>query len=333
VSVSLVTITGASSALAAPPKVGVPRPVDTTQAAPEAAAPEAAPAVAPETPPAAEPTAPAGTETAASIPPSEDDITNTAEDPDRRYYFLGLRYRGTIIPKFLMNIFVDEGTTTYSNTFGVELDMRKGGQSMIPWLVYTEYGMGDTLFHQKATDTTIPGNYSVVSSGLKSIYLGLDELWSTPIDQSHHWDFEFGFGVGVGILFGDLVNNWVYVDNSGPLVASTGVHYRTCHTELDGPGCARMNHQNAQIAKINNYKEPFWSNGGSVPNIFPNVWFPTFGVRYKPIKELQARLGVGFSLTGFWFGLGLDYGFETPEDKGTMPTKPKASLRSLRDML
>jgi hypothetical protein len=257
-------------------------------------------------------------------------ITETREDPNRSYYFIGLRYRGTVIPQFLMHLFVDEGTTVYSNTIGVELDIRKQEQSTIPWIVYSDYGMGDTLFHQKG-QPTIASNYTVVNSSLKAIYLGLDELWAVPIDASHHWDFEFGFGVGLGIFFGDLVNNWAKEDPNGPLVASTGVHYSQCTAFDFAASCQSVSHQGADPMhpKVGGYKEPFWFSGGSVPNIFPHISFPQLSLRYKPIKQMEARLGVGFSLTGFWVGLSADYGLETPDKS------PKASsgLGRLHDML
>jgi hypothetical protein len=340
---ALVTIAATSSVLAAPKKKGPkPKPADTTETAPPASS--SAPASADQAPAAAEP-APASTAaTAAETTPAKGDAaaetkptvdnTDTKEDPNVRYYFIGLRYRGTIIPQFFESLFVDEGRTVYSNTFGVEIDMRKGGQSMIPWIIFTEYGMSDTLFHQKGTDTALPGNYSVVNSSLKALYLGLDELWSAPIDESHHWDFEYGFGVGIGIVFGDLQNNWVHVDDTnGPLQATTGNpphRYARCQLATDGPGCSTSDHQNAPVAKVGNYVEKNWFNGGSVPVIFPNIVFPSLGVRYKPIKQFEARFHVGFSLTGFWFGLSADYGLEKAEDKSV---KASSSLSHMRDML
>ena len=267
-----------------------------------------------------------GTASAPMPKADEFDNTNTREDPNIRYYFVGLHYRGTIIPQFFENLFVDEGGTVYSNSIGIELDMRKQGQSMIPWIQYTDYSMGDTLFHQKG-ESDIPGNYSVVNSQLKALYLGLDELWSMPIDESHHWDFEFGFGVGIGIVFGSLYNNWVYEDDqNGTLHASTGRSYVKCNSESSGilpppgfpagtgTGCMKSDHQNASIAKVGNYSEPNWFNGGSVPVLFPHISFPQFSVRYKPIKQMETRLSVGFSITGFWFGLSANYGLEKPED-------------------
>jgi hypothetical protein len=266
----------------------------------------------------------------------EDDNTNTFEDPGKRYYFVGARYRGTIIPQFVENLFIDEGRTLYQNTAGVEVDIRKGGQSMIPWLVYADYSMGDTLFHDKGgapTGPGDPGNFSVVNSSLKAIYAGLDELWSVPIDKGHHWDFEFGFGVGVGFVFGNLMNDWVFVNPNGPLVASSGTHYSECQTFNENstfPSCQVSGHTGATTPKVGGYVEKNWFQGGAVPVVFPYISFPNLGLRYKPIKQMEARLGVGFSLTGFWFALSADYGLETNETK---PPKPSGSLARLHDML
>jgi hypothetical protein len=55
---------------------------------------------------------------------------------------------------------------------------------------------------------------------------------------------------------------------------------------------------------------------------------PEVGLRYKPIKELETRLSVGFSLTGVWFGLSADYGLERKPDETPGGASHKSSLRS-----
>src|SRR4051812_34152257 len=69
-------------------------------------------------------------------PHDEWDVKDVEELPGKTYVFIGLRYRGTIIPKFMLNLFVDEGATIYSNSIGVEMDLRKDGFSLIPALSY-----------------------------------------------------------------------------------------------------------------------------------------------------------------------------------------------------
>jgi hypothetical protein len=245
----------------------------------------------------------------AAPPPSDGPgtMTDTSEDPTKRYYFIGLRYRGDIVPQFMINMFVDGGQTLYSNSIGIEADLRHDGFSLIPALTYSDYGTGDMLFLQKGKDAADPGNWSLVNSGLKAIYASADLLWSVRI--ANHWEFEYGAEFGLGVLFGTLEDNWVTPTNGTQVSAS---NYTACQTITQGIGCSPANHQNATTNKVGGYQEPSWVNGGSKPNIFPLINFPQVGLRYKPIKQMEARFGLGFSLTGFWFGLSADYGLEKP---------------------
>jgi hypothetical protein len=231
-------------------------------------------------------------------------MTDVHEDPTKRYYFIGLRYRGDVIPQFMLNIFVDGGKTIYSNSIGAEIDMRHDNFSLIPAITYTEYGTGDIVFAQKNTDETMASNWSVVNSSLKGLYFSADLLWSTKI--ATHWDFEYGAEFGLGVIFGTLENNWVYAPNGGQI---SPTNYAACTSmTLTEPGC--FNHTNPTPPHINGFQEPSWANGGSKPNVFPLINFPQLGLRYKPIKQMEARVGIGFSLTGFWFGISANYGLE-----------------------
>jgi hypothetical protein len=266
------------------------------------------------------------TDTTASAEPEANPsaMTYTKEDPAKKYYFVGLRYRGTIIPQFMENLFVNDGATIYSNTIGAELDMRQDGKSLIPWIAVTTYSTGNILFLQKGKDPTDPDQYSIVNSGLWSIYVGIDELWSMPI--ADHLDFEYGFGVGVGYVGGSLQNDWVFPATAatpGALRASTGAYYQPCQSQLEGTSCQPAYHQNSTVAKVGGYIEPNWFQGGSVPVIFPHIAIPQFSLRYKPIKQVESRLSLGFSLTGFWFGLSVDYGLEKNDKADTDKGKPK----------
>ncbi len=242
--------------------------------------------------------------------------TDVFEKSGQKYYYIGLRYRGTIIPKAFENLFVSGGATLYSNSIGIEADLRKDGFSLIPAISYTSYGSGDILFLQKDTDSTNASNWSLVNSSLSAIYLTADLMWSVKVATTV--DFEFGAGFGLGVLFGSLEDNWVTNANAmtpGALRGDNGQYYVACANQTSGTGCAKTDHSNAQIAKVGHYSEPFWTGGGSVPNVFPHISIPQIGLRFKPIKQLEGRVGVGFSITGFWFGVSADYGFETPEKK------------------
>jgi len=287
------------------------------------------PAPPPPPPPPPEPAAPAHAEAAEGTPEAESpsESSYTTEDPTKKYKFVGVRYRGTVIPKFLLNLFVNDGATIFSNTIGAEYDMRQDGKSLIPWIAFTSYSTGDILFLQKGKDPSDADEYSVVNSGLWAIYVGIDELWSMPL--ANHLDFEYGFGVGIGFVGGSLQNNWVYQDPGGALVASTGQHYSECQGQQNSLGTAFPNsctpggHQNSTAIKVAGYVEPNWFGGGSVPVLFPHIAIPQLSLRYKPIKQIESRLSLGFSLTGFWFGLSVDYGLEKPDEAGTDKGKAK----------
>ena len=246
-------------------------------------------------------------------PPSEEgSSSDVTEKPGKTYYYIGLRYRMNVVPKFMINLFVDEGATVFSNTLGIELDMRKDGFSFIPAVSYVEYGTGDILFKEKGKPSEISGNWSNINSSLKAIYITADLLWSSRIHKNV--DFEYGAGFGLGILTGGLETSWVYRDpTNGPYVAKDGTRFSPCISEGQGganSGCNKVDHQNSTVAKVNHYSEPSWANGGSKPNVFLHLAVPQFGLRFKPVKEFEGRVGIGFSLTGFWFGLSGNYGLE-----------------------
>lgn len=250
------------------------------------------------------------------------------ENPTQRYYFIGLRYRGTIVPKFMMNIFVDEGKTVWSNTIGIELDMRKDGFSLIPAISYVEFGTGDILFKEKNKPSNIIGNYSVINSSLKGLFFTGDLMWSTRLGNSPV-EFEYGAGFGLGIMFGDLVTNWVRLDPNGPVAADDGRRFQYCAVAGEGgpgSGCNAADHQNSAVNKVGGYTEPSWANGGSKPNIFPHVSLPQLGLRFKPAKQFEARFGLSFSLAGFWFGLSADYGLEHTEKKSIANGSPRLTF-------
>ncbi len=262
---------------------------------------------------------------------TEEKVTDVLEQKGQSYYFLGVNYRGTIVPKFMVNMFVDEGATFYTNTVGLSFDYRKDHFSIIPGLNFTDMSFGNVLFLQKGKADTDPGNWGVVHSDLHAIYLTVDLLWSVPIAKSGAVDFEFGFAVGLGGVFGDLWNTWVTNDPSigGAAIPSATYNrnYYQC-TQTPGAngiapgdgtlqtGCNIQNHTNAQISKTgpgNGYREPNWFDGGSVPVVFPWLELPIIGFRFKPIKEFEARVNGGFSVTGFFFNVALYYGFENPK--------------------
>ena len=257
-----------------------------------------------------------------AAPAQAQDSSDVREEPGKRYYFLGLRYRGNIVPVAFENLFVDEGATVWSNGIGIELDSRKDGSSLIPSITYIDYNTGNILFHEKGKPDTA-NNWSYVNSSLKAIYLAVDQLWSVPMAKNV--EFEYGFGAGIGFIFGNLANNWVYDSPNGPLITNGGRHFAPCQTERDDVNCNAGAHNNAQTAKVFSnggpYQEPNWWNGGSVPGLFPDLRIQ-IGLRLKFLKQFESRFNVGLGLTGVTFGFSADYGFESSSAKAAQMPRP-----------
>jgi hypothetical protein len=279
-----------------------PAPEPAAEPKPAAAEPETK--AAGEAAPAGGEAAPAGAEPAAEGSPASNNMVADAEagsspveNPGETYRFIGLRYRGIIVPKFMMNLFGDGGRTVYVHGFGPEFSIRKDGFEYIFSLWYAAYSMKDTPFKASSDGEDA---WEIVNSEVKVIYLTADFLWSH--DFSPEFALNYGLGAGFGFVFGDLSRVQAYPPNG---VAGDPYTYQKC----SGPSvpnanyCADPDNEN----HFGNYTEPSWADGGSKPIIFPWLVFQT-GFRYKPHRNVVARLDAGFGTSGFFFGLGADYG-------------------------
>jgi hypothetical protein len=275
---------------------------------PEPAAPAAEPkpaAAEPDAPPAGEAApagaAPAAEGAAAEGSPASNDMVADAEagsspveNPGETYRFIGLRYRGIIVPKFMMNLFGDGGRTVYVHGFGPEFAIRKDGFEYIFSLWYAAYSMKDTPFKASSDGEDA---WEIVNSEIKVLYLTADFLWSH--DFSPEFALNYGLGAGFGIVFGDLHRNQAFPPSGTPGDPYT---YVKCPGPIQGDNYCGTDNEH-----YGNYTEPSWADGGSKPIIFPWLVFQT-GFRYKPHRNVVARLDAGFGTSGFFFGLGADYG-------------------------
>jgi hypothetical protein len=223
-----------------------------------------------------------------------------AELPGKSYYFVGGRYRGIVMPKFMQNLFADGGRTVYIHGFGPEFGIRKNGfeYSLSPWLAL--YNLDDTGFKGKSDGETA---WEIISADIKILYLTSDFMWTH--DFSPEFGLNYGVGAGFGIVFGDLRRNQSYPTADG----QNPDDYSKCRALNDPDQAATFDqwYCDDENDHFGNYTEPSWANGGSKPNIFPWLALQT-GVRYKPSRNFVARLDLGFGTSGFLFGLGLDYG-------------------------
>ena len=226
------------------------------------------------------------------------------EKPDQAYYFAGLRYRGMIVPKFMMNLFASGGTTVYANGIGPEVSIRKNGFESIFGAWWSGYFMPNTPF--KGINEHAAA-YEIIKSNIQVLYLTADFMWSTPL-SGDVVALNYGMGAGFGIVWGDLRRN-----QATPPAADRAYDpedFVKCRDAgvpafVDDHGDPYCDDSNDHY---HGYTEDSWVNGGQKPNIFP--WFALqTGIRVKPHKNVATRLDVGWALTGPFFGLAAAYGF------------------------
>lgn len=228
------------------------------------------------------------------------------EKPHQAYRFVGLRFRNLIVPEFILDLFADGGRTVNVFTFGPEFTTRKDGLELDFALSYADYSMPETMFKGKSDGEDA---YEIVSSSMKMIYFTTDLLYEIPLDKEKgRFSLLIGGGVGLGVTFGDLYRNQAYPLDQTNINSDDVSQWRACSAVGDGlPGqggrfCDGSNEH------YGSYSEPSWFNGGSKPSVFPWISLPQISFRYKPIKQLQTRVDLGFSISGFYFGASAAYG-------------------------
>lgn len=215
------------------------------------------------------------------------------EKPKQTYYFVGLRYRGIVVPKFMMNLFGDGGTSVWIDSVGPELTVRKDEFEYVFSVWWADYSMGATPFKASSDPDTA---WEIVRSKMNVLYLTSDFNWSNQV--SPVVGINLGVGAGFGLVWGDLLRTQAYP--VGP--AGNPDSYEPCQAPGVPPGIYCANDNNHY-----NYSEPNWANGGSKPLFFP--WFALqTGVRIKPHRNFMMRFDTGLALSGFFVGLSGNYG-------------------------
>lgn len=228
------------------------------------------------------------------------DANSPLEEKGKTYYFVGLRYRGIVVPQFIEGLFASGGRTVYVNAVGPEFAIRKDGfeYNLSPWLAF--YNMGDTAFKGKSDPEEA---WELIKSNITILYLTSDFLWSHSFTPN--FAINYGLGAGFGFVFGTLnrVQSYPTAPGQNPDNYSkcTAAGLPPVLAPSGNPYCDNSNNH------YGSYSEPSWANGGSKPILFPWLVAQT-GVRYKFNRNIVARLDIGFGTSGFFFGLGGDYG-------------------------
>lgn len=274
-----------------------PAPAPAAEAPGDAAAPAAAEPTDGAATPADAPSATAPDKDSALVADAEAG-SSPVELPGKTYLFVGARYRAIILPKFMVNLFGDGGKTVVAHGFGPEFSIRKNAFEYNLSVWYAGYGMSPTAFKAKDDDARA---WELVESKLKSVFITADFLWSQ--DFSPEFSLNYGMAGGFGIIFGDLYRTQAKPGANGNLTTGSGFVPCSGSTDPNDPGdyCDDSNQH------YSGYTEKSWTDGGSKPILFPWLVLQT-GLRYKPHKNFAARFDAGFGTSGFFLGVGADYG-------------------------
>ncbi len=122
--------------------------------------------------------------------------------------WLGARYRGVVIPKFLMKAFADGGRSLAVPGGGITLTVPTASVDVIISLGYLSYRMPNAPFKPKGTPDT---EWELISSDLQALTASVDLMWSIPLDAKKAWTFRVGGGIGAGWTFlGDMTRTQAY---------------------------------------------------------------------------------------------------------------------------
>lgn len=217
--------------------------------------------------------------------------------------WLGARYRGLLLPRFVMKLAADGGRFLVVPGAAVTLTVPSGDVDVMVSLGYLSYRMGDTPFKPKGRPDT---EWEIISSDLQALTATLDLLWTIPFDRAGHWSFRIGGGVGVGYTFlGDLTRTQAFPSGFKPGDPYT---YQKCNGPNDPRGSFRYcNTLDKDAAHYDGYAEPSWFNGGIRPLIFPWLVLPELGFTWKPTPSIAVDLEGGVTLSGFLTGLGMRF--------------------------
>jgi len=250
-------------------------------------------------------------------PPTDEDKYGTTDDggkvepPNKTKYYLGARFRDFIVPNFMFKMFADGGPGAV-NVFsgGPELMVRMGSLEAIVSITipYADFSMNEFVFKSKQDPDQA---YELASSSLKLITASVDLLGRIKLDKKGTVAFLIGGGVGISGVTGDIRRTQAYPDDPDNVDPDDPAKWHKCKAPNDPPvttpdGHAYCGNDNDHYpdSNGNDWSEPYWTDGGSKPVVFPYVALPHIAIEVTPIEMLMFRVDTGFSITGFFLGLG-----------------------------
>lgn len=234
-----------------------------------------------------------------------------AADPNKTKFFLGARFRDFVVPGFMFNLFVDGGPGAV-NVFsgGPELMVQMGALETIVSVTvpYADFSMNEFVFKSSSDPDQA---YEIISSSLKLITASVDLLGRIKFDKKGTVAFLIGGGVGISGVVGDIRRTQAYPNDPNNIDPGDRATWNKCREAGDPSGTSTPdgvaycgNDNDHYPTNGEDYAEGSWADGGSKPIVFPYVALPHLALEVTPIEQFMVRVDAGFSITGFFFGLG-----------------------------
>ena len=218
--------------------------------------------------------------------------------------WLGARYYGVVLPKFVMNIVADGGRTLPVPGGAFTFTTQASDAEITVALGYLSYRMGDTPVKPRGQPDT---EWEWMSSSLQAFTATVDLMWSFPLDAAGNVNFRVGGAVGMGWMFtGELSRVQSYPKDGKPGDPST---YLKCRGPNDPWGTFHYcNALDKDATHYPGYNEPDWFHRGIRPLVFPVLVLPQLGLSFRPTPTLAIDLDTGVSLSGFLTSVGFRVG-------------------------
>lgn len=233
-------------------------------------------------------------------------------DPNKAKFYLGARFRDFIVPGFIFGMFADGGPGIV-NVFsgGPELAVQMGALETVVSITvpYADFSMNEFLFKSKDDPDQA---YEIVSSSLKLITASVDLLGRIKVDKKGTVAFLIGGGVGISGVLGDIRRTQAYPNDPEAIDPTDRAKWNKCRgpndpngtSTPDGVAYCGADNDHYPDSNGEDWTEDTWTDGGSKPVVFPYVALPHIAIEVVPIEQMLFRLDTGFSITGFFFGIG-----------------------------
>lgn len=234
-------------------------------------------------------------------PPAEPESPESPDGLSRDW--VGARFRGVLMPQFIMNLAADGGTTIFIPGGGLTYTRRTDGPDVTLGVQYAAYLMGPTPF--KPHDAPIT-ELEIVESELHTTIGTIELMWRIPLDDANRVELRLGGGVGVGIAFAGDLFRWQAYPPAGR--EGDPSQWEKCRGPNDPAGTFRYCNQLDKDASRYGQPEPYWHEDGLRPLFFPWVSLPQVGLTIFATKSSALDFEMGATLNGLMTSLGMRVG-------------------------